>query len=109
MVYDCKMAEGGKNPEIITIPDNPEDDWLTARAQNLAEAEEYAGKVNQIFEDLGELLLEDNKDALLSTIHRLKKLMEHHWEQMKNADVNIVVKAIKDPHDPWRCGSTGAQ
>ena len=54
-------------------------------------------KVNQIFEDLGELLHEDNKDAVPSTIHRLKRHMEHHWEQMKNADVDTVVKAIRDP------------
>ena len=91
------MAEGGKEPEIIVIPDDPEDDWPTARPQNLVEATEYVEKVNQAFEDLGELLHEDNKDALPLTIHRLKKIMEHHWEQMKNADVNTVISSIRDP------------
>ena len=90
------MAEGGEEAEIITIPDDPDDDWLTGGPQNLREAEAYMEKVNQIFEDLGELLHEDNKDALPSTICRLKKHMEHHWEQMKNVDVDTVVRTIKD-------------
>ena len=90
------MAEGGKEAEIITIPDDPDDDWPSSGPQNLREADAYMEKVNQIFGDLGELLHEDNKDVLLSTICRLKKCMEHHWEQMKNADVDTVVRAIKD-------------
>ena len=65
------MAEGGEEIETITIPDDPDDDWLSGGPQNLTEVEAYAEKVNQIFEDLGELLHEDNKDALLSTICRL--------------------------------------
>ena len=96
MIFIVNMAEGGEEAEIITIPDDPDDDWLAGGPQNLREAEAYAEKVNQIFEDLGELLHEDNKDALPSTIHRLKKHMEHHWEQMKNVDVDTVVRAIKD-------------
>ena len=96
MIFIINMAEGGEEAEIVTIPDDPNDDWLSGGPQNLREAEAYAEKVNQIFEDLGELLCEDNKDVLLLTIHRLKKHMEHHWEQMKNADVDTVVRAIKD-------------
>ena len=90
------MAEGGEEAEIITIPNDPDDDWPSGGPQNLREAEAYAEKVNQIFEDLGELLCEDNKDALPSTICRLKKHMDSHWEQMKNADMDTVVTAIKD-------------
>ena len=91
------MAEGGGEIETITIPDNSADDWPLGGPQNLREAEAYVEKVSQIFEDLGELLHKDNKDALPSTIHRLKRHMECHWEQMKNADVDTMVKAIKDP------------
>ena len=90
------MAEGGEEAEIITIPDDPNDDWLSSDPQNLREADAYAEKVNQIFEDLQKLPCEDNKDAFLSTICRLKRHMEHHWEQMKNADMDAVVRAIKD-------------
>ena len=95
MIFIINMAEGGEEAEIITIPDDPDDDWLAGGPQNLREAEAYAEKVNQIFEDLGELLHEDNKDALPSTICRLKKHMEHHWEQMKNVDMDTLVRAIK--------------
>ena len=91
------MAEGGEDMEIVTIPDDPDDDWLSSDPQNLRQAEAYVEKVIQIFEDLGELLCKDNKDALPLMIERLKKHMECHWEQMKNADVDTVVKAIKDP------------
>ena len=96
MIFFINMAEGGEEAEIITIPDDPNDDWLSGGPQNLREAEAYTEKVNQIFEDLGELLHEDNKDGLPLTIHRLKKHMEHHWEQMKNADMDTVFRAIKD-------------
>ena len=76
------MAEVGEEAEIVRISDDPDDDWLSGGPQNLKEAEAYAEKVNQIFGNLGELLHEDNKDALLLTICRLKKHMECHWEQM---------------------------
>ena len=97
MIYDHKMAEDGENPVVITVPDDPEEDWPDAGPQNITKAECYTEKVNQIFEDLEELLLEDNKDTLLSAIYRLKKLMECHWKQMGDVDVDVVVKAIKDP------------
>ena len=89
------MEEGGEEMETVTIPDDPEDDWPSDGPQNLREAEAYVEKVNQIFEDLGELICEDSKDALPSTICRLKRHMEHHWEQMKRADVDTVIKAIE--------------
>ena len=90
------MVEGGEEAEIITIPDDPNDDWLSGGPENLREAEAYMEKVNLILEDLGELLCNDNKDALPSPICRLKKHMENHWEQMKIADMDTVVRAIKD-------------
>ena len=51
------MAEGGGEIETITIPDDPNDDWPSGGPQNLREVEAYVEKVNQIFEDLGELLM----------------------------------------------------
>ena len=116
LIFIVNMEEGGEEPEIITIPDDPNDDWPSGGPQNLREAEAYAEKVNQIFEDLGELLCEDNKDVLPLTISRLKKHMEHHWEHMKNVDMDTVVRAIKRSSlppsqaafDPWRCESPGA-
>ena len=52
------MAEAGEEIETVTIPDDPYDDWPSGGHQNLREVEAYAEKVNQIFEDLGELLHE---------------------------------------------------
>ena len=113
-IFIVNMAGGSEEAEIITIPDDPNDDWPSGGPQNLREAEAYMEKVNQIFEDLGELLHED-KDVLPSTICKLKKHMEHHWEQMKSADVDSGqsnkrsgLPPSQAAFDPWRHGSPGA-
>ena len=44
-----------------------------------------------------DLLADDWKDALRSTITSLKKLMVKHWRQMAEADMDVVLKSVHDP------------
>ena len=44
-----------------------------------------------------DLLADNCKDALRSTVMSLKKLMVKHWWQMAEADVDVVLKSIHDP------------
>ena len=44
-----------------------------------------------------DLLANDHKDALRSTVTSLKKLMVKHWWQTTEADVEVVLKSIHDP------------
>ena len=44
-----------------------------------------------------DLLADDRKDALRSTIASLKKLMVKHWCQILEADIEVVMKSIHDP------------
>ena len=64
------MAEGGKEPEVIMVPDDEDkrDDWPNAGPQNPAEAQAYTDKIIQIFDTFGDLIHENNKDALPKTI-----------------------------------------
>ena len=48
-------------------------------------------------ETFSDLLADDRKDALRSTVMSLKKLMVKHWQQMAEADVEVVMKSIHDP------------
>ena len=61
------MAEGGQDPDVIVVPDD-EDDWPDPGLQNLKEAQEYTDKLVEIFNNFGELIHQDQKDALPKTI-----------------------------------------
>ena len=50
-----------------------------------------------------DLLADDHKDALRSTITSLKKLMVKHWRQMAEADMDVVLKSIHDPSCVYLC------
>ena len=50
-----------------------------------------------------DLLADDRKDALRSTITSLKKLTVKHWWQMVEADVDVVLKSIHDPSCIYLC------
>ena len=50
-----------------------------------------------MFEIFGELLTSDVKDALQKMVTSLKKVMVKHWGGMAEADMNNVVKTIRDP------------
>ena len=110
------MAEGGEEIETITIPDDPDDDWPSGGPQDLREVEAYAEKVNQIFEDLGELLHKDNKDTLPSTILQVEEAHGASLGADEKCRCGHSGQGNKRPSlppsqaafDPQRCGSPGA-
>ena len=83
-----------KQPEIIKVPDD--DDFPDSGPQNPVEAQSYRDKLDAIMDTFSDLLVDDCKDALKSTITSLKKLMVKHWQQMVEADVDVVLKSIHD-------------
>ena len=84
-----------KQPEIIEVPDD--DDFPDSGPQNPVEARSYRDKLDAIMNTFSDLLADDHKDALRSTVTSLKKLMVKHWCQMVEADVDAVLKSIHDP------------
>ena len=84
-----------KQPAIINVPDD--DDFPDSGPQNPVEAQSYRDKLDAIMETFTDLLADDRKDALRSTITSLKKLMVKHWWQMAEADIEVVLRSIHDP------------
>ena len=85
------------DPEVVEIPDIYPDDFPDSGPQNLVEAQTYHDKIDEIMTTFSDLLVDDRKDALRSTISSLKKLMAKHWCQMLEADIEVVMKSIHDP------------
>ena len=91
------MAEGGVDPqEVVTVPDT-EDDWPEVGPQNPAEARAYVEKINTVFNTLGDLLHDDQKDAMPKTVRSLKHVISRHWSSMSDADAKVVIRSIQDP------------
>ena len=65
-----------KQPAVIKVPD---DDFPDSGPQNPVEAQSYRDKLNAIMSMFSDLLADDCKDTLRSTITSLKKLMVKHW------------------------------
>ena len=82
-----------KQPAVIEVPD---DDFPDSGPQNPVEAQSYRDQLNAIMSTFSDLLVDDQKDALRSTITSLKKLMVKHWRQMAEADVDVVLRSIHD-------------
>ena len=85
------------DPEVIEVPDNDPDVFPDSGPQNLAEAQTYHDKIDEIMTMFSDLLADNRKDALRSTIASLKKLMVKHWCQMSEADIEVVIKSVHDP------------
>ena len=66
-----------KQPEIIKVPDD--NDFPNSGPQNPVEAQSYRDKFNAIMNTFSDLLADNCKDALRSTVMSLKKLMVKHW------------------------------
>ena len=66
-----------KQTEIIEVPDH--DDFPDSGPQNPVEAQSYRDKLNAIMNTFSNLLSDDHKDTLRSTVTSLKKLMVKHW------------------------------
>ena len=90
-----------KQPEIIKVPDD--DNFPDSGPQNPVEAQSYRDKLDAIMTTFSDLLADDCKDALRSTAMSLKKLMLKHWQQMVEADVDVVLKSIHDPSCIYLC------
>ena len=85
-------------PPVIDLMEKEEEEWPEAGAQNPEEAEQYVDKINNVFDHLSTLIHDDKKkDALGQTIKNFKKLVAKQWEMMGDADVDVVLRTIKDP------------
>ena len=89
--------------EVIKVPDDDPDDFPNSGPQNPAEAQSCRDKIDDIMETFSDLLADDCKDTLRSTIMSLKKLMVKHWQQMTEADVEVVIRSIHDPSCVYLC------
>ena len=90
-----------KHPEVIEVPDD--DDFPDFGPQNPVEAQSYRDKLDAIMNTFSDLLADDRKGALRSTVTSLKKLMVKHWQQMAEANVDAVLKSIHNPSCIYLC------
>ena len=97
------MASRDAPIEVIEVLDVNPDDFPDSGPQNLAEAQTYHDKIDEIMTMFSDLLADDRKDALRSTIASLKKLMAKHWHQMSEANIEVVMKSIHDPSCMYLC------
>ena len=89
--------------EIIEVPDDDPDDFPDSGPQNPAEAQSYRDKIDVIIDMFSDLLDDNHKDALRLTVMSLKKLMVKHWQQMAEADIEVVMKSIHNPSCVYLC------
>ena len=82
---------------MINLLEEEEEEWPDAGAQNPEEAQQYVDRINNIFDHLSELIHEDKKDALGTTIRNFKKWIVKQWVMMGDADINVVLHTIRDP------------
>ena len=97
------MAQSGMDPEVVEIPDIDPDDFPDSGPQNLVEAQTYHDKIDEIMTTFSDLLADDRKDMLRSTISSLKKLMVKHWCQMSEATIEVVMKSVHNPSCIYLC------
>ena len=82
---------------VVELVEEEEEEWPEAGAQNVEEAEQYQDKINNIFDHLSELIHQDTKTALSQTIQNFKKVVTKQWDSMGAADMEVVLRTIKDP------------
>ena len=82
---------------IDLVEEEEEEEWPEVGAQNVEEAERYTDKINNIFDHLSVLIHQDTKTALSQTIQNFKKVVTKQWESMGDADMDVVLRMIKDP------------
>ena len=85
-----------KDAPVVELIEEEEEEWPEAGVQNIKEAEQYVDQVN-VFDHLSTLIHEDTKTALGQTIQNFKKVVVRQWEMMGDADVDVVLRTIKDP------------
>ena len=84
-------------PVVVDLIEEEEEEWPEAGVQNIEEAEEYVEKVNNVFDHLSTLIHQDTKTALGQTIQNFKKIVVRQWATMGDADVDVILRTIKDP------------
>ena len=82
---------------VIDLIEEDEEEWPDTGAQNPEEAQQYVDRINNIFDHLSELIHDDKKDTLGTTIQNFKKWIMRQWVTMGDADINIVLHTIRDP------------
>ena len=80
-----------KADPVVEIVEEQEEEWPEAGAQNVAEAEQYQDKINNIFNQLSILIHQDTKTALSDTIQNFKKIITKQWDSMGAADTDVVL------------------
>ena len=85
------------DPVVDLVEEEEEEEWPEAGVQNIEEAERYTDKINNVFDHLSVLIHQDTKTALSQTIQNFKKIIARQWESMGDADVDIILRTIKDP------------
>ena len=73
------MSSKSKPVDVIEVPDDDPDDFPASGPQNPVEAQSYRDKIDVIMDMFSDLLADDHKDTLRSTVTSLKKLMVKHW------------------------------
>ena len=81
----------------MDLIEEEEEEWPEAGAQNVEEAEQYVDCINNVFDHLSTLIHEDTKTTLGQTIQNFKKIVSRQWQMMGEADVEVVLRTIKDP------------
>ena len=92
-----------KADPVVEIVEEEEEEWPEAGAQNVAEAEQYQDKINNIFDTLSILIHQDTKTSLSDTIQNFKKIITKQWDSMGAADTDVVLQTIKDPTALYLC------
>ena len=85
------------NLVVDLVEEEEEEEWPEAGVQNIEEAERYTDKINNVFDHLSVLIHQDTKTALSQTIQNFKKIVARQWESMGDADVDVILRLIKDP------------
>ena len=85
------------NPVVDLVEEEEEEEWPEVGVQNIEEAEHYTDKINNVFDHLSVLIHQDTKTALAQTIQNFKKVVAKQWESMGDADVDVILRSIKDP------------
>ena len=89
------MAE--KEPEVVQIDHDNDVEELQAKGpRNCHLAEEYARTLDEAMEDFRDLIKEDRKYTLKVMVNALKRKMTSQFEEMKNADVQVILGCVKD-------------
>ena len=81
--------------DVITVPDDDEGAYHPG-PKNPISAEEYAEGLDNIMLQFKESVLEDHKDVLLSMVNSLSRHITTQFEQMCPADMEVVMRTIKD-------------